>query len=110
MNTHDSYELNLGPCCICDQEGPEVRNILMLPFRGPIPGRGWGCLQCGLPPDGASAVLCDDCLEAYNKGDLKLNFICSGYPEEDGRIPLEGYEKIAFGHDENLHEDDKYAV
>jgi NMD protein affecting ribosome stability and mRNA decay len=32
-------------------------------FLGPTPGRGWGCVVCGVPSDGAVAVLCDACVE-----------------------------------------------
>jgi hypothetical protein len=40
---------DLGPCCICEVESHRVRNIIMLDKEAPIPGRGWGCLACGLP-------------------------------------------------------------
>jgi hypothetical protein len=53
---------DLGPCCYCGNSGPTVRNLLMLPKRTVVPGTGWGCLICGLPADGALAVLCDTCL------------------------------------------------
>jgi hypothetical protein len=50
----------LGPCCACERVGPRVRNWIMLHKRAVIAGHGWGCFVCGLPPDGASYVLCDD--------------------------------------------------
>ena len=53
---------DLGPCCCCG--GAErVRNIVMLSPRASTRD-GWGCLVCGLPPDGASYVCCDRCLES----------------------------------------------
>jgi hypothetical protein len=55
----------------------------MLDQKSPLLGKGWGCVQCGLPSDGASAVVCDDCLEK------PLKFACQGYPGTDGRIPIE---------------------
>ena len=59
---HQTDPRSLGPCCQCEcTDG--VRNIFLLNRRGAIPGRGWGCVVCGLPPDGAVAVLCDACVE-----------------------------------------------
>jgi hypothetical protein len=77
--------VDLGPCCACGQSGHTVRNIIMLDRLCPTPGRGWGCLQCGLPLDYAIAVLCDVCLES--KAEIK--FVCTGYPAEGGRTPIE---------------------
>jgi len=79
---------SLGSCCICG--GTEkVRTILNLHKKSPTPGRGWGCVGCGLAPDGAMAVVCDDCFERYGQGMPKaLKFACVGYPGEDGRIPI----------------------
>jgi len=74
---------DLGPCCVCLRTGSEVRNLLMLERKAPMPGRGWGCFTCGLPFDGAVAVVCDGCLHA------PLRFACRGYPAEDGRVPIE---------------------
>ena len=68
--------IDLGQCCACGKSGPDVRNIVMLSFRGPDPGKGWGCLQCGLPTDGASAVLCDGCAEA---GAEPREIVAAGY-------------------------------
>ena len=77
---------SLGPCCMC--EGTvDVRNIISLHRKSPTPGRGWGCVQCGLPPDGAIAVLCDRCLALTENGE-PLNFACKGYPATDGRVPI----------------------
>jgi hypothetical protein len=54
---------NLGPCCCCgNPEG--VRNIIMLDYQAAVPGTGWGCVQCGLPMNGASYVACDECVAA----------------------------------------------
>ena len=51
-------------------------------------GHGWGCVVCRLPMDGASAVLCGDCLDDYAAGRAKLRLACSGYPATDGRVPV----------------------
>ena len=79
---HDNEETKLGPCCVCETT-IGVRNILTLGQKSPTPGHGWGCLQCGLPNDGATAVVCDECLEK------PLKFACRGYPGKEGRIPIE---------------------
>jgi len=83
--TEKLNDLILGPCCACGKEGPDVRNIMMLHRLSPTPGRGWGCIQCGLPMDYAIAVLCDGCLEAK----AEIRFVCTGYPASDGRTPIE---------------------
>lgn len=79
---------SLGPCCICETE-TGARMIVMLPFKGLVPGHGWGCVVCNLPMDGASAVLCDGCLEDYAADRKTLRFACRGYPATEGRVPIE---------------------
>lgn len=74
----------LGPCCACGRTGPTVRNLFCLAVKAPIAGRGWGCVQCGLPSDGAVVVLCDDCVSE----EVEPRFACRGYPASDGRIPI----------------------
>jgi len=78
-------DLAFGPCCCCGREHPEVRvrTALMIPKKSPIPGHGWGCLECGLPSDGAIAVVCDECVSA----NAPLRWACQGYPVE-GRYPI----------------------
>jgi hypothetical protein len=64
----------------------------------PTPGRGWGCVVCDLPADGALAVVCDACLEKR----APLRFACQGYPGKDGRVPID----LLFGdhnHDMSKH-------
>lgn len=97
-------ELDFGPCCACGQSGPTVRNVLLLDRRGPMPGRGWGCFQCGLPMDGASAVLCDACLEA----NAEIKFARTGYPAEDGRTPIEALPAGEFKHNLAFHPEAAY--
>lgn len=90
--THD----DLGPCCVCGKSGPMVRNIIMIDKKCPTPGKGWGCLQCGLSSDGAVAVKCDDCLNS------KAKWACKGYPGKDGRVPIEQLEGV-HEHDMSKH-------
>lgn len=93
----------LGPCCMCDGDG--ANNILMLNRRAAMPGRGWGCVVCGLPQDGACAVLCDGCFERYRKEPGLLKVACRGYPASDGRIAIAELPPGPFVHDNCLHEE-----
>jgi hypothetical protein len=84
--TYDDVPL-LGPCCICLGE-VGVTSIVMLPVRGLVPGHGWGCVTCGLSPEGAFAVLCEECTEDWQAG-AQIRFACRGYLATDGRVPIE---------------------
>lgn len=102
MNKHSESTdtFNLGTCCICG--GAEnVVNIIMLPFKAKTPGSGWGCFQCGLPMDGAVAVLCDDCIGKYENG-TPIKYAVDGYPFENRRIPVEELTE-PFKHDLSKH-------
>lgn len=91
----------LGTCCTCGtSEG--VRNIVMLDRRGPVPGQGWACLVCGLPPDGAVAVLCDACAAL----DGPPKFVCDGYPARGKRVPYDELPPGVFEHDPEMHAED----
>lgn len=74
--------LDLGACCACRKRDATVRNIMMLQTPAPVPGTGWGCIVCGLPSDGAIAVVCDACLEA----ELPILDVCVGYASHDERV------------------------
>lgn len=76
-----SASTNLGPCCACGAK-IRVRTIVMLDVKAPEPGKGWGCAQCSLPPDGAYAVLCDCCAERGKEPDR----VVAGYPTEGRRV------------------------
>lgn len=85
-------DFTLGPCCICEATGPTVRVLVSLNKLSPTPGRGWCCVVCEIPSDGALAVLCDECadrLEREPSPDVAsaLKFACRGYPGTDGRVP-----------------------
>lgn len=98
------FQLNpdLGSCCSCGKTGADVRNVLMLHFKAPTPGNGcWGCFQCGLPAEGAVAVLCDECLEG--DGEFELVTIVDGDPANNVRVQLDGFEQIPFEHDLSKH-------
>jgi hypothetical protein len=96
---------SFGPCCIC--EGTVgVRNVLMLSQNSPTPGRGWGCVVCDLPSDGAIAVVCDACVGNAEAHGLTvsslLRFACGGYPGWDGRVPI-GQLAGTHDHDRTKH-------
>lgn len=102
----------LGSCCGCETaEG--VRNVICLPLKSPLPGRGWGCVVCNLSPDGAMAVLCDYCAELYMQ-QLSwgvgtpgvLRFACRGYPGRDGRVAV-GELTGLHAHDMRYHADEE---
>jgi hypothetical protein len=102
MTTAD--DSNLGKCCICEREGPSVRNVVMLDRRSPVEGTGcWGCFVCGLPMAGAIAVLCDDCVAK------ELKLACIGPPENNERVPFRTLTE-PFEHDMSKHlENDRYC-
>lgn len=77
-------DLDLGPCCAC--EGLEnVRNIMMLDKKALTPGKGWGCVVCHLPNDGAIAVLCDRCLET----EAEIRFAVNEWTTDKKRVKIE---------------------
>ena len=99
-------EPNLGTCCICGTDRG-VRNIMMLHVKNQVPGHGWGCVICNLPPDGASAILCDPCFELFQVyGETLLKFACRGYPATEGRVPIEEL-SVPHEHDLSFHHDDR---
>jgi hypothetical protein len=97
-------DANLGTCCVCGQNGVTVRNIYSLHQKCPTPGKGWGCVVCGLPSDGAIAVVCDEC----HKRGAQLKFACAGYPGIDGRVPVESLEGY-HDHDLTKHAPSEHA-
>jgi hypothetical protein len=91
--------IDLGPCCACGKTGPDVRNIIALHKPAPEPGTGWGCVVCGLPANGAQAVLCDGCLES--KAEIKE--VAAGYLAEKGRMAITGIDQTPFKHRMEYH-------
>ena len=94
--------LRLGPCCACGGT-QNVRNILQLHQKGPTPGRGWGCVVCQLPMDGAIAVVCDHCLDTK----APLKFACDDYPASGKRVPIE---TLTGTHDHDLAKHHAYET
>jgi len=72
----------------------------MLNRRAPMPGKGWGCVVCDLPQDGAVAVLCESC------ADQPPRFVCVGYPKDGARFPFDELPPGEFDHDLSKHRED----
>ena len=64
-------------------------------------GSGWGCVQCGLPAEGAVAIVCDACIERYGSDTIEneIRFLMDG---RERRIPVPPIEERV------LHEHDIY--
>lgn len=102
--TDDDHDFpDLGPCCMCATRRP--RNIVLLDRHCAVPGHGWGCVVCGLPSNGACAVLCDICYKDYVAEPAKLVIACSGYPATDGRIAIADLPADRFAHNLVRHEE-----
>lgn len=92
----------IGQCCVCGQRAV-MRGFMMLALRAPTPGTGWGCLQCGLPADGAIAALCRPCTRLATKNEAQpVQFVCGAYPGEEARAPIEQCQ-TEFRHNMQLH-------
>lgn len=100
----------LGPCCICEEKKETVQNLFMLPWTAPTKGKGWGCTVCDLPPDGAVAVLCDECARRnrYESETVaqSLSLVVDGFAYEKGRVDVDEWRETRepFDHDDALHE------
>lgn len=96
-------ELDLGICCACGNT--EARNILTLALRAPVSGTGWGCVICGIPPDGALAIVCNRCLEyiAHSSRPDAIRYVICGYPASRQRMPISELTQ-EFHHDQQAHE------
>jgi hypothetical protein len=104
---------DFGTCCICVTEGCEanpVRTMIQMQWTCPVPGTGWGCVQCGVPADGALVVLCDHCAEKIQNGALSiksdLHHVVSGELAGKGRMDVETWRRNreAFSHDFRKHD------
>lgn len=90
-----------GPCCICESE-TDVRNLIQLDYKVKSES-GWGCVQCGLFPEGAVAIICDTCLEKYSdKIEESIRFLMDG---RERRIPvISEIDRIPHEHDMRYHQ------
>ena len=97
----DDDDIDLGPCCGCGATGADVRNIVMLDVKAPEPGKGWGCVVCGLPMDGAYAVMCDVCIGLS----VEPREVVAGYMAEKRRVRRARCIE-RFAHDATKHTDE----
>lgn len=94
-------------CCACEKQDASVCNVVCMPFKGPIGFAGWGCFVCDLEPNGAVAILCNDCINAG----AEPRFIAGGKFASDGvLVPLEGFERKPFDHNWSKHPEKKLEV
>ncbi|MEH2374035.1 hypothetical protein [Nostoc sp.] len=100
---YDEEQLDLGTCCGCGCTGKTVQNLIMLQKKAPVPGTGWGCLVCGVPSDGAVAVVCNDCLARLDKHSDVIEEVIYGYPIEKKRYSLAALTEF-FDHRDIPHE------
>jgi hypothetical protein len=94
-----------GACCHCQRDVTEVGGLVNLVFlkrRAPVAGTGWGCCICGIPEDGAIAILCNECFQAGKP----ILFVCEGLVLENKRTPIESLSEIVFDH--NVHNHPEY--
>jgi hypothetical protein len=107
--------IGFGSCCACGSIY-RVRHILQMPYPGPTPGQGWGCFLCGLDANGALAVICDPCFAKIARDAERcrkegrthdprafLRYVCTGFPGEPGRTPIEQLSSDRFEHDTTIH-------
>lgn len=73
------------------------RNVIMLHFKAPVPGTGWGCAACHLPMDGAVAIVCDACLHA------PIRYVCLGYSSEEKFIDISEVDQTLKHHHDNRY-------
>ena len=93
---------DLGNCCMCEKRDESCRNLITLDKKTPEERRSWGCVVCNLPPSGAVAVLCDDCIDELRQKRGEIKFACLGYPGENRRVGLEKLTEV-YEHDNSKH-------
>ena len=97
----DEPKIEYGLCCNCYVN--RATGVCFINRRSPTPGKGWGCYVCKLPPDGAMAVLCDECAEGLAKREGEPRYICTGDPAEPDRTPFFDLSPEPFEHDLSMH-------
>jgi hypothetical protein len=104
FNLPEQMPIMFGACCAC-RGIEDVNNVVILDRKGPTPGQGWGCYECGLPSDGAIAVICNACIESGRA----LVEACTGLPTHDGRTPVS---ELAgrYGHKPWAHENHEALI
>lgn len=102
-----SEELDLGTCCACGREPTgenPVRTIVVLDYKMPQGfGSGWGCFQCGLAAEGASAMICDDCAALIASDKAEVRWIATGVTNKRGRLAVDAFPHLPHVHDMTRH-------
>lgn len=98
----------IGRCCRCGKL-KTLRTLAQLPYKGPTPGRGWGCMVCDLPPDGMVAIICDECAELPAL-EANLRWICSDYPSSTKRHSWANAKKHLVPHNHDLSKHPEITV
>ena len=90
--------IELGTCCGCGTT-ENVHSVIALNKRSPY-GGGWGCFQCGLPAEGAIAVMCDECIAT----EAPIREVVAGMVSQGQRVPYGAIDEWEdFQHDLKLH-------
>ena len=80
----EAEPVHVGACCACGVT-TTLRNVMFLDQKAPVAGKGWGCVVCDLPLDGAIALLCDECV-ANGREPIEA---LAGDVESGLRVPVE---------------------
>lgn len=95
-----------GSCCICETSTLDVRNIIQLDYKVKSES-AWGCFKCGLPAEGAVAIVCDACIEKH--GDDTEKHIRFLMDSAERRIPVPPEEeRVPHEHDLSYHVDELF--
>ena len=96
---------NYRTCCICEAETADVRNVILLDYKVVCESETvWGCYGCGLPFEGAAAVVCDTCIEKYEDVEAEIKFLMDSHR----RIPVPPVEeRIPHKHNLSFHKEDR---
>jgi hypothetical protein len=84
-----------APCCGCRVDR-KLTWLVHVSRLAPTPGTGWGCDGCGLPNNGAVALICDPCRALGNA--VVIRDVCTAVANRSGRTPIELVERTAFDH------------
>lgn len=93
----------VGTCCACRRADVGLRNVVCMTFRAPESafGKGWGCVVCAIPGNGALAVICDNCMGR----EAPIVDVCAGYLAEPARAEAEPLRAIPWSHIRAFHPD-----
>ena len=71
----------------------DVRNLIELNYKIESES-AWGCFQCGLPIEGAVAIVCDTCIEKYSDNiEDEIKFLMDG---REKRISVPRSRSVSF--------------